>query len=374
MMQGAISLWQWGYVGGLLLAFAAVVLLIQWKRQKQQAARLYEAFEAVARSTDEGILELDARGRVINCNTGAVRLLGAEALRPLWDIRTLEKEDSFLEAIDALLQGEVAEVTIKIGKKPCRLTGQPLCIGKRVTGAVIILFDVTEKDGGEKMRREFTANVSHELKTPLTSISGFAEIIKDGIAKKDDVQHFAENIYNESQRLIHLVEDIIKLSRLDENTAPVERELVDMEQLIHTTLEHLRTLCDKKQVTITTRVEAVTVYGAPHILDEIVFNLCENAVKYNRPGGRVEVTMTTEGGKPLFRVKDTGIGIPPADCERVFERFYRVDKSHSRAIGGTGLGLSIVKHGVQFHDGTITLESEPEVGTTVTVRFPAAPV
>ncbi|MBR2339132.1 MAG: hypothetical protein IKA63_06665 [Clostridia bacterium] len=373
MMQAIVSLPDVRYLLIAILAVAVAVLLVQQHRQKQDGARLREAFDAVARATDEGVLELDARGRVTNCNTGAVRLLGAEVLRPLWDIRTLSEEPTFSAAIDALLQGERTEITLKLGKKPCRLTGQPLCNGKRVMGATVILFDVTERDGGEKMRREFTANVSHELKTPLTSISGFAEIIKDGIAKKDDVQHFAENIYNESQRLIHLVEDIIKLSRLDENTAPVEREPVEMGQLIHTTLEHLRTLCEKKQVTLETKVEPVTVYGAPHILDEIVFNLCENAVKYNRPGGRVLVTMTTDSGKPLFRVADTGIGIPPADCERVFERFYRVDKSHSRAIGGTGLGLSIVKHGVQFHDGTITLESEPDVGTTVTVRFPAAP-
>ncbi len=349
---------------GVLLILAALLLAL-WCSQRRRLARLSGAVAYVAGAVEEGILELDREGYVTNCNAGAIALLGADAIRPRWDVRTLGDDPALAAVIDGALQGEEGSLKLKIGKIPCRLVAHPM-----PGGAMVLLFNISEKEGGEKMRREFTANVSHELKTPLTSISGFAEIIKDGIAKEGDVQHFADNIYNESQRLIHLVEDIIKLSRLDENTAPVERETVDMAQLVENTLYHLQALAEKKQVTFYTRIQPVCVYGAPYILDEIVFNLCENAVKYNRPDGTVTVTLTTENGKPVFRVEDTGIGIPPADRERVFERFYRVDKSHSRAIGGTGLGLSIVKHGVLFHEGTIQLESEPGVGTTITVTFP----
>lgn len=371
-MLAVLSVTELSLSAVVILAVTAVALWIVWYRSARSSARVRELFTYVVNAIGEGVLAIDGKGRVTDCNAGAIELIGADAVRPLWDVRSLTADPALSTVVDKALQGEEAEGNVKLGKKPLRLAAHPVRVGKRVTGAVLVLFDISEKVGGETMRREFTANVSHELKTPLTSISGFAEIIKDGIAKEGDVQHFAENIYNESQRLIHLVEDIIKLSRLDENTAPVEREAVDMAQLVHNTLYHLRLLAEKKQVTVHTQLEPVTVYGAPHILDEIVFNLCENAVKYNRPGGTVTVTVSTDNGKPLFRVADTGIGIPAADCERVFERFYRVDKSHSRAIGGTGLGLSIVKHGVLFHDGTIHLESEPDTGTVITVTFPAA--
>lgn len=354
-------------------ALAAVLLLIGcgfffYQRHLQRHYR--EKFLTVTDNISEGMLIIGRNRRLRSYNGAAVRLLGATVIEQLKQGLFISDDPLLEKIVEGALGGDDSKLVMEIGEKPCQLIAHPIREGNRVTGAVLLLLDITEKEGREKLRREFTANVSHELKTPLTSISGFAEIIRAGIAKEEDVQHFAENIYNESQRLINLVEDIIKLSRLDENTVPLDREDVDMQELIRATINHLEPLAMKKQICFDTRTKPVTVHGVPRILDEIVFNLCENAVKYNRSGGRVIVTLTTDKGKPVLQVRDTGIGIPADEQERVFERFYRVDKSHSRAIGGTGLGLSIVKHGVQFHDGTVQLESEPGMGTTVTVTFP----
>jgi len=226
----------------------------------------------------------------------------------------------------------------------------------------------TEFDADE-FRREFTANVSHELKTPLTAISGTAEILSNGIVRPDDVPHFAENIYKEAQRLIALVEDLMRLSQLDENRGNPERTAVDLHALAAEVLERLASAAQQSGVTLTLTGEETVVDGVERILDEIVMNLCDNALKYNREGGSVTVYTGEKDGRACLIVEDTGIGIPKAHQSRVFERFYRVDKSHSRRIGGTGLGLSIVKHGVAYHGGTIALESEPDKGTKITVTL-----
>ncbi len=363
----------WQITAGVLLCVAVVLgigLCVCCFRYSETQKRNKEKFLAVTENISEGLLILDNSGMVRTYNTAAARLLGADLLRDKRDVRQINGDAELTRIVNDALHGQHGELLLQVGEKPCQLIAHPICHRGKVVGAAVSLLDITEKEGREKLRREFTANVSHELKTPLTSISGFAEIIRDGIAKEGDVRHFAENIYNESQRLINLVEDIIQLSRLDENAGPADWEEVDMQQLIRSTLNHLEPLAMKNQVTFDTRTEPISVYGVPYILDEIVFNLCENAVKYNRPGGRVTVIMTRDNGKPVFCVKDTGIGIPAAEQERVFERFYRVDKSHSRAIGGTGLGLSIVKHGVLFHNAAISLKSGPGVGTTITVTFP----
>ena len=222
----------------------------------------------------------------------------------------------------------------------------------------------------ETLRREFTANVSHELKTPLTSISGFAELMAQGGVPPEKVQEFSADIYRESQRLIDLVNDIIHLSRLDEEGFEPERESVDLYDLAADTIDSLRETAAKQNVTLRIEGEHVCVQGVWRLLGEIVYNLCDNAVKYNRPGGEVTVEIREQSGAAVLSVADTGIGIPPEHQSRVFERFYRVDKSHSKAIGGTGLGLSIVKHGAQFHHAEIQMESEPGRGTRITLRFP----
>ena len=228
-----------------------------------------------------------------------------------------------------------------------------------------------EVSSREQMRREFSANVSHELKTPLTSISGFAELMSQGVVTEDKVQEFSKDIYKESQRLIALIDDIIKLSRLDENAVEPEWETVDLYELSAEVLDGLRPVAEKQGIKLSLAGAPTTVKGVYALLNEMVYNLCDNAIKYNTPGGRVEVEVATaDNGEVRLTVKDTGIGIPQKHQKRVFERFYRVDKSHSKEIGGTGLGLSIVKHGAQHHGASVKLESEPGMGTKITLVFP----
>ena len=221
----------------------------------------------------------------------------------------------------------------------------------------------------EMLRREFSANVSHELKTPLTSISGFAELMAQGGVESDRVQEFSRDIYKESHRLIALIDDIIRLSRLDEEAVSPERETADLYQIAEEVLDSLRPTAEKQQIALQLTGEHAKVSGIYRLLSEMIYNLCDNAIKYNRPGGRVTVDISCQDGQPRLTVSDTGIGIPPEQQKRVFERFYRVNKSHSREIGGTGLGLSIVKHGAQYHGAQIELESEPEAGTRISLIF-----
>lgn len=234
--------------------------------------------------------------------------------------------------------------------------------------------DETEKEKREQLRREFTSNVSHELKTPLTSISGVAEIIMNGIVKPEDIPEFAKNIYEEAGRLIDLVNDIIFLSKLDEETVVYETEEIHLRELAKQVKERLKIPCKNKEVAIHIVGEDVVMEGIPSMIEEVLYNLCDNGIKYNKQGGKVAVTLHSvmEDGisKAVITVEDTGIGIPTEEQERIFERFYRVDKSHSKAIGGTGLGLSIVKHVVLLHHGNIGIKSEAGNGTTITVVLP----
>ena len=234
---------------------------------------------------------------------------------------------------------------------------------------MLVILDVTEKEQRDALRREFTANVSHELKTPLTSISGFAELIRDGLVEKEKIGEFAGDIYDESRRLIALVEDIIKLSRLDEESFSPQKETVDLKALAAEVIARLQSAARARNVTVTLAGEGASVEGVRQILDEMVYNLVDNAIKYNKDGGSVTVTVDVGDAGPRLAVADTGIGIPYQSQNRVFERFYRVDKSHSKEVGGTGLGLSIVKHGAIYHDARVSLQSEPDRGTTVTIDF-----
>ena len=229
-----------------------------------------------------------------------------------------------------------------------------------------------EHEAQDKMRREFTANVSHELKTPLTSISGFAEIIQNGLVKQEDISRFAGNIYDETQRLITLVGDIMKLSQLDEDAVPAQKEQIDLYESCAAVISQLKSTADKRGVRFTLEGEHVSIIGVEQIIDEIIYNLCDNAIKYNKENGWITVRVYGGESGNVLSVSDTGIGIPPEDTEHIFQRFYRVNKSHSKEIGGTGLGLSIVKHGAAYHNADIKVESTLGIGTRISVTFPQA--
>ena len=234
----------------------------------------------------------------------------------------------------------------------------------------LIMIDVTEKEKSEQMRREFTANVSHELKTPLQSISGYAELIEGGVAKEEDVRPFAGKIHREAQRLEQLVEDIISLSHLDEGASGLKWEIVDLRTVAQSAVGRLEAEAAEHQVQLTLQGSGAPLYGIPRLLDSLVFNLLDNAIKYNKPGGSVRIDVENTEGTMKLTVSDTGIGIPEEHLSRIFERFYRVDKSHSKAIGGTGLGLSIVKHAAVIHQASVEVTSKPGLGSTFTVLFP----
>ena len=237
-------------------------------------------------------------------------------------------------------------------------------------GAVLALLDVTEREERDRLRQEFSANVSHELKTPLTSISGFAEIMKNGLVKPQDMSGFASRIYDEAQRLILLIGDIIQLSRLEENNLSAQIQQVDLYEIAKEIQNRLQHQADKNHIELRLQGSSCQVKGVPHILDEMIYNLCDNAIKYNREKGSVTLTVLPREEDIMVAVADTGIGIPYEEQERVFERFYRIDKSHSKEIGGSGLGLSIVKHGAAFHNASVQLESVPGEGTCITLLFP----
>ena len=326
--------------------------------QMDELRRRQTEFTAITEHMNEGLLIVDARTNLLFCNPSARRLLQIENVEKQ-SVLAVNRSEDFREAVQRALSGEHDLRTLTLDGRIYQLMANPAMEDGRLAGAVLVLLDVTEREDREQLRREFTANVSHELRTPLTSISGFAELIRDGIAKPQDVQHFAGNIYTEAQRLIALVGDIIRLSQLDEGS--VGSEKTDL---------RLQDAAAQHDVTLRTDLKPCRVHGIAQIVDELIYNLCDNAIKYNRKGGSVTVSTAEENGQPVLRVADTGIGIPAAEQDRVFERFYRVDKSHSRAIGGTGLGLSIVKHAAAYHHARVALESTLGTGTTVAVTFP----
>ena len=337
--------------------------------QIQELQRKQAEFTAITENMSEGFLVIDGRTDLLSYNTSALRLLGAEAVSERQSVLALNRSEGFRKAVELSLSGEHNEQLFEREGHYFQIIANPVCHEEHIAGAVLVILDITEKHARESMRREFTANVSHELKTPLTSISGTAEIIKNGFVKPEDIPHFAGNIYDEAQRLITLIGDIMRLSQLDEDSVPLEKAPVDLYDLAGSVLSRLKTAAEKRGITLTLLGGPVSVNGVSQVLDEMIFNLCDNAIKYNRENGHVRVSVSGENGHAVVRVADDGIGIPAADRERVFERFYRVDKSHSKEIGGTGLGLSIVKHGAAFHNARVALESELGKGTTVTIAF-----
>ena len=340
----------------------------QISRQMEDLRRSREEFAAITENMSEGLLIIDRETRVLSYNAAALRLL--DALTPVEEnsVLALNREPGFRRCVEEALAGRRREELLEREDTCCRVLANPVEQDGAVTGAVLIVLDVTEKERREALRREFTANVSHELKTPLTAILGTAEILENGLVKPEDIPHFAGNIHREAQRLIGLVNDIIKLSRLDEGGTAAQWETVDLHAMAEEVLRQLAPAAEKQQVTMTLEGGAGPVRGVPQIIEEIIYNLCDNAIAYNKPGGSVRVTLSSTPEGERVTVADTGIGIPRELRERVFERFYRVDKSHSS--GGTGLGLSIVKHGAAYLGAQVELDSEPGKGSTFTLTFP----
>ena len=260
-------------------------------------------------------------------------------------------------------------LAVSKSREAARIAIPRLDTGEKVTGAVLLIIDMTEKEKAERLRREFSANVSHELKTPLHTISGCAEILANGIVKPEDVPHFALQIQSEAKRMIKLVEDIIKLSHLDEGAEDMQREPVDLKTIAGTTVENLKPAAKEAGVELSVDGDSAVITGIPQLLEAIVYNLCENAIKYNHTGGYVKVTTRKTEKSVVLTVEDNGIGIPEEQQERIFERFYRVDKSHSKEVGGTGLGLSIVKHAAALHNASISMHSAVGEGTSISVVF-----
>lgn len=347
---------------------APLLTKISWQKktiqeQLEQAKKQQEEFAQITENMQEGLLLLDYRGDILSSNRSAMRILGISPTAKLFEgsqrqnVIALNSSESFCTAVDRVLAGEHQELILELDGGYCQMTGNPVLHDGKVEGGVLLFVDVTQQYQNEKLRREFTANVSHELKTPLTSISGFAEIMKDGLVRPEDVPQFAGKIFSESQRLITLVGDIIKISQLDEDMLPYEKEPVDLYELSEEIVSRLQERADQKGITMTLSGQPTQVMTVRKIADEVIYNLCDNAIKYNQPQGKVEISVEPGAEQVRLSVRDTGIGISPADQRRVFERFYRVDKSHSRQIGGTGLGLSIVKHGAAYLGVKVELES-----------------
>ena len=327
-------------------------------------------FETVTENMSEGLIIVNKKANILSCNKSALEILNnGEFNYTNKNILDLNHSKSFIEAAEAAVSGKHAETELDIDSRSYMIIASPVMQLNTINGAVIIVIDITEKKSRDELRREFSANVSHELKTPLTAISGYAEIMKEGWAKLEDFRKFAEKIYNEAHRLINLIEDIIKLSRLDENEIELSRENVDILELSKNIVLRLEPKAKDKNISISVNGESACISGVRQILDEMIYNLCDNAIKYNNDGGEVNIIVKNYTANVSVTVKDNGIGIPAEDLNRVFERFYCVNKSHSKESGGTGLGLSIVKHGAMFHNAKINIDSTQGVGTAIEIVF-----
>ena len=340
------------------------------QREIADAKRQQEEFSIITENMEEGFLVIDSHTEVLSYNSSALRLLGAEEKQARQSVLALNRSEAFQDTVERVLSGQHVISNQEFQGISCQVAANPVFQDGRVTGAVILILDVTEKMNGEKMRREFTANVSHELKTPLTSISGFAEIISDGFVRPEDTKKFAGRIFNEAQRLITLVNDVIKISQLDEGKLPYERESVDLYETVREILKRMEESANAEGIHLYLYGPHVKADTVRTILEEVLYNLCDNGIKYNKKGGSLTVILSMEGDCPRITVEDTGIGISEEDQKRIFERFYRVDKSHSKAIGGTGLGLSIVKHGSMFLGGDMKVESTLGEGSRFILTLP----
>lgn len=342
----------------------------QIRRQGEELRRRQAEFEAVTKGMAEGIVLLNEREIILSINPTAMALFETDISCVGKYLRSVNRSIE----LEALLQkagsGRHAEMRMELSGGTYQLDASPVRSEGLASGVVLLMLDVTEKDRAERLRREFTANVSHELKTPLHTISGSAELLANGMVAEGDVPAFARGIHTEAQRMIRLVEDVIRLSHLDEGAQDMPWEDLDLYALAEETVQGLRPQAEGAGVELRLEGGPAHMHGVRRLMQSVLFNLCDNAVKYNRPGGSASVSVEGKDGAVLLTVSDTGIGIPPEHQEHIFERFYRVDKSRSKETGGTGLGLSIVKHGVQLHGGEIRLHSQPGEGTAVEVRLP----
>ena len=329
-------------------------------------------FEIIAENMSEGLLLSDTKGHILTHNSSIRRFFGVTDDINGQNILTVNRSEVFREVFGNIKESRHYESTVTLGGRCCQVTANPVFDGENTPcGAVILVIDVTEKEKREKLRREFTANVSHELKTPLTSILGISDMLKNGIVAPDDIKGFGADINKEAERLLNLVNDIIKLSELDEG-AVGESEKVDLYKTANEVVNSLAKIAEQRGVTLTVTGESAEITAEEALVFEMIYNLCDNAVKYNKEKGLVTVNVGNNEGAPFVSVKDTGLGIAPEHIERVFERFYRVDKGRSKQSGGTGLGLSIVKHIAASFGGEIALKSTLGEGTEIIVTFKAS--
>jgi two-component system phosphate regulon sensor histidine kinase PhoR len=355
-------------------------LLLRMKKQNDMIAfQLSEQrkkqleFTAITDNMREGLIILDQDALVLSCNKSALRLLDVH-LEHIENQNALviRRDESFRRVVEQAISGVTAEALLPSRDGHLRIFANPVADNQTILGAVLVILDVTEQEDREKLRREFSANVSHELKTPLMAISGYAEIMAGGLAKPEDMGHFAQNIYTEAQRLIALIGDILLLSRLDEKNETLPTETIDLFSLARDILERISGPAAEQDLRVVLDGKEAEVTGIRQVLDEMIYNLLDNAVKYNRKHGEIRVSVTQTEKEAVFSVSDTGIGIAPAERERIFERFYRIDKSRSKAAGGTGLGLSIVKHGAALHNARLEVQSDGMSGSCFALRFPLA--
>ena len=349
-------------------------LLSKISRQKAQIDEQLRTMEgraktnrAITEDMREGLLLLDAEGMILSANVSALRLLGDPVKEYTGrHILQLTRDMTIINKIKEAFAGQSGNTVLTIGHKTVQVFINPVFEEDSVDGAIILFLDITEKANAEQIRREFSANVSHELKTPLTSILGYSEIISSGMGKGDDIAVFAGKINTEIKRLITLINDIIKLSELDESTGEMQLESFDLLRLANSTADDLAHLAGEKEVTVEVTGEPMEIKANQSMVGELMFNLLDNGIKNNRSGGKVILSLRRNGEETVIQVRDNGIGIASEHLDRVFERFYQVDKSRSQKSGGTGLGLSIVKHIAQYHNGYATIESKEGEGTTVT--------
>ena len=344
----------------------------QLKGQALELKQKKDEFLAVTSNMSEGLVLLNSSGTILSINNAALTILDADKSCVGQDILTVNRSLEMQKLLEEAKTGQRSETKLCLTGREYQLDASPIISGGNIGGVALLLFDITERENAEQLRREFTANVSHELKTPLHSISGCAELMKNGMVKPEDTVRFAGQIYSEAQRLINLIEDIIRLSRLDEGAEDMQRERIDLYALSGSVMDSLRDEAKENKITMELCGGPAFIWGVRQLVSGMIYNLLDNAIKYNKANGSVKLSVSNEGEFSVVKVSDTGIGIPPEYQSRVFERFYRVDKSHSKEVGGTGLGLSIVKHSAMVHNAKIDLQSAPGKGTSITVRFPKA--
>ena len=339
------------------------------RRQEETLGQTRRDFAAITENMGESFLLLDKRLNVLSRNVSASYLLPAPPDGEADNLNRGGCPEEIVRAAERALAGRRTELTLEMHERYYYVIATPVFSENQITSSVVIALDTTEREQREALRREFSANVSHELKTPLTSISGFAELMKEGLVPPEKIPEFSGDIYKESLRLIGLVNDIIQLSRLDENSTQFQRAPVDLYALSESVIERLEPVAARQSVALHLTGEHEEILGVEQLLKEMIYNLLDNAIKYNVQNGSATLSIHKSGEHVILTVSDTGIGIPYAHQPRVFERFYRVDKSHSKEVGGTGLGLSIVRHAAQYHGARLELKSQPGKGTTITVTF-----